>query len=470
MDDRTLPTRSGSPALEQFTESLEAARGRARALLAAQRGRLEQMEVELARHMQLIAEDLERDRDEVESDRSSISEQAAMLDQQRAALADDQNEWEQTQEEAYGEQQALAAQLQNRCDELNRQEQSLHERELAAQKGEDALRTARRKLESQQQELEDESAETARIKRRLEEKQQSLDELREKLDQQWSETKEQRRRIARELQAQRDQLQREREDLPSAGDDQQLRDEIAALTRRNEELETQTQAKAPADNARLQKKMHDLQRRFEMAVEDLREVKLENNELKQELSEAQRSASQRPAARNAGSEAPLDWEAQKQQLLASLEADFDEDDEDDQKDRLTIEGTIQITDEVVMEKDREIDELKHMLDQQSSNVGSMAVGAAAIASALDQDALIVEERERLAALKSQWEEKLRQAEVDLSVERAQLARQKAELEAKAQHLQTEVARFEGQGGGAKEAKASRGRWLARLGLGDEEKK
>ena len=46
----------------------------------------------------------------------------------------------------------------------------------------------------------------------------------------------------------------------------------------------------------------------------------------------------------------------------------------------------------------------------------------------DQDEIIREERENLKQLQQQWEEKLRKAEIDLSVERAKIARERAELE------------------------------------------
>ena len=64
----------------------------------------------------------------------------------------------------------------------------------------------------------------------------------------------------------------------------------------------------------------------------------------------------------------------------SLEADSDLDSEPGRsEERLTVESTIQITDEIVAQKDREIAELRMHLSQQSSNIGAVAVGAAAIA-------------------------------------------------------------------------------------------
>ena len=49
------------------------------------------------------------------------------------------------------------------------------------------------------------------------------------------------------------------------------------------------------------------------------------------------------------------------------------------EERLTIESTVQITDEIVAQKDRDIAELRRILAQQSDNIGSISIGAAAVA-------------------------------------------------------------------------------------------
>ena len=100
-------------------------------------------------------------------------------------------------------------------------------------------------------------------------------------------------------------------------------------------------------------------------------------------------------------------------MLASLQADGDaaataagdesdaEANEEANAERLTIESTIQITDEIVAQKDRELAELKLLLSQQSDSIGSVAVGAAAIAGVLGQDELIRQEREKLNSLQEE---------------------------------------------------------------------
>jgi DNA repair ATPase RecN len=151
-----------------------------------------------------------------------------------------------------------------------------------------------------------------------------------------------------------------------------------------------------------------------------------------------------------------------------LETDFDANDEGQKADKLTVQGAIKITDQVVAEKEQEIQELRRLLENQSQQVGDVAVGAAAVAEMLDTDELIRQERESLKRLQDQLREQLRQAEVDISVERAKLARERAELDEKLRSLESEKANLPsgGDGSGDKGKKGGGRKWLTRLGLGD----
>jgi hypothetical protein len=110
--------------------------------------------------------------------------------------------------------------------------------------------------------------------------------------------------------------------------------------------------------------------------------------------------------------------------------------------------------------------LKQLLEKQSANLGSVAVGAAAIGSIVDSDAIVREERENLRRLQSEWQEKLRKAEVEISIERAKLARQHAELEEKLRAQGATPSKPDAPGSAAAKPDKSSGRWLARLGLKD----
>jgi hypothetical protein len=206
--------------------------------------------------------------------------------------------------------------------------------------------------------------------------------------------------------------------------------------------------------------MEDLRRRFEMAVQDVRELKTKNSELTDQLAKAKSGVGAAPAG--GGS----DWESMKQRMLAQLESDFDDGNEEEKQAKLSLEGTIKITDQVVAEKDNEIAELKRLLESQSHSMGEMAVGASAIAQVLDQDELIRQERENVKQLQEELQEKLRKAEVESSLERAKLAREKAELEERMRSFESERGAPGSDGGTDSSGKKqpARGKWLARLGL------
>ncbi|MDD4268381.1 MAG: hypothetical protein GXY25_17960 [Pirellulaceae bacterium] len=224
--------------------------------------------------------------------------------------------------------------------------------------------------------------------------------------------------------------------------------------------EAREQLRAAEASAAGQSGGGDMQRRYEMALDDVRTLKKKNEQLEKNLLAA-RAAGDAPAVSGT-----LDWEAQKARLLAALENDSGGDDPEQAEERLRIERVIQETDKTVAAQEQEIEELKRLLENQGANLGSAAVGAAALGEILDDDEIIREERENLKRLQQQWEEKLRKAEIDLSVERAKIARERAELEER-MHV---LAESSGKGRGAKgdDGKdAKGGRWLAKLGLKDE---
>src|SRR5207244_1447818 len=108
-------------------------------------------------------------------------------------------------------------------------------------------------------------------------------------------------------------------------------------------------------------------------------------------SKARQSAAVAPAGADVGT----GWESLKRKLLSELETDFDETDAQQKADKLTVQGAIKITDEVVAAKEHELVELQRLLESQTQQVGEMAVGAAAVAQLLDTDELVRQERESL---------------------------------------------------------------------------
>ncbi len=197
----------------------------------------------------------------------------------------------------------------------------------------------------------------------------------------------------------------------------------------------------------------------------VRELKARNQDLEKQLAKA-RQGIPRAAGTSGGA---LDWEAEKRRILAALESDSGENGEEAKAERLKIEDVIRTTDRVIAEKEREIRELKQLLENQSKSLGSVAVGAAALGEMLDKDAIVQEERATLRRLQQEWEEKLRQAEIEVSVERAKIARERAELEQKLRSLGAHPS----QAAHAPKPeppseKSVGGRWLSRLGLRDKD--
>ncbi|QDT71941.1 coiled-coil domain-containing protein [Lacipirellula limnantheis] len=235
----------------------------------------------------------------------------------------------------------------------------------------------------------------------------------------------------------------------------QERDDLAA---RLAELESAPapEPTPPADDSALRQQMEDLQHRFEMTLDDLRKANQVNHELRGQLAAAQSAAGSAIVA--GGS----DWASQRARLMAMLE---DEDyegvsDAARKKERATIESTIAATDRAIADKDRELAELR----ASGIGIGGDAGDHQARNAAIDADEAIIAEREKLAMMQAEWEEKVRKAELEFALERAKLARDQAALKEKMFEFQ----KTDPQGILANDADGKpRRRWLAALGLGEE---
>lgn len=205
------------------------------------------------------------------------------------------------------------------------------------------------------------------------------------------------------------------------------RSERDALAARIAELEADAAAAAavaPVDGD-AQQEHEDLQRRFEMAVDDVRQLKQENAQLRDKIAAGGKGSADVPAAAAVGG----DWAAQRARLMAMLE---EEDSSgkispDRNAERATVSKTIAATDRVIANKDQEIAELRAALETHGTGTVADTQAAALRDEVLDADELIVAERQRLAQLSAEWEAKLRAAELEFSVERAKLARDQAAL-------------------------------------------
>ncbi len=162
----------------------------------------------------------------------------------------------------------------------------------------------------------------------------------------------------------------------------------------------------------------------------------------------------------------LTWEQRKEALLQQLEAENHSDTLRDPNKAIEVEQILERTSTEIQRRDEEIADLKALIEQQSIARNGISIGVSAIAEMIESDALIVAERLRLKELRDEWEQKQRQAEIEMSMERAKLARERLEIQEKTQQysdnnpVQTEEEKKSGK-------MRTRGRWLARLGLRDE---
>ena len=204
----------------------------------------------------------------------------------------------------------------------------------------------------------------------------------------------------------------------------------------------------------------EYRRRYEMALDDLRELKAGNSLLQDQLSKARATASTL-AKQNRSPETGLDWETEKLRILAALESDLDENDSEQRAERLKIKDVLQSTERAIAEKDREIQELKQRLAE-SAGRGPLDQMAAAVEQTLRNDIAIQQERERLRQLEEQLQSRLCRAEIEISLERAKLARERAEIDERLRSAGINAAKSAGESNTPEPP--AHGRWLSRLGL------
>ena len=406
---------------EQFTQTLAEVRAQSREFLDHQRADLDRIEAELRECLQDFRHQEGDERSDPLLDESyrlrmdQLERRAADLLQLRAELMAQQEAWRAMREAALADQ-AKHAEL------LAQREMELAESVLASENSAHRDPPAREELQTLQEQL---------------------DEANHRCTQ-----------LLAEVAKLRDPSHREAgedDESPLQEELEDLRKERKLLIDRLAEAESRL-SEATSDSHHAQQ-LEELQQRFQLAVEDARELKRQKAELEEE-NEQLRHRGTSPA------DQPLntDWESQKQRLLSALEGGHEEEGQT----RATIEGTVRITDEIIAEKEREISDLKRLLHQHEAAAGD-APGPAADsqAEAVPQNDAARQELATLKRLREEFREKQRQAEIDLAIERAKLAREKSELEEKLQDYQRAAGNLQENN---QSDRPIRGRWLTRLGL------
>lgn len=171
-----------------------------------------------------------------------------------------------------------------------------------------------------------------------------------------------------------------------------------------------------------------LRERLEMATCEIIDLRTQNEELNERVTRLQINTAAHGHMPHLGQEG-MSWEERKKLLLAQLDAEQDGiEPEVVAAKRIDIEEILKTTDAEVARRDREIAELRSLVEQQANANQGVAVGAAAVAQLIESDELVQEEREKLRAIQKSWEEKFRQSEIELSMERAKLARERLQIE------------------------------------------
>ena len=432
--DPQSPESGNAPSLapDALAQWMAGHRQRFDALCRAEEAALDEAASKFTQTLEENWQKIEREQERLSAWQTTLAERQAELEARRDELEQRgrdleacRAEWEKQQLAAAEQQQETLARIQRQLDQLDARRRELEEAQAAASRHSDS-NTPDPRLK----ELQEECA---------------------------------------SLRAERDALQQEHEALRAEAQrwKEQFEEASARLGPLQEEL-AELQSRLDESGGDAASDPNEWQQRYELAMQDVQELKEQNQELRRRLEEV----SQKTPAITAS---PSDWSALKQKLLAQLEAEPEEEASTPERaqERLSIEGTIRITDEIVAKKDAEIAELRQLLEAQAGQVGDVVVGAAALGDIIDQDELIQQEREKLESLQQEWREKLRAAELEIATERAALARERSQMEEQMQQL--ERLRKELEELGAPETTSDRKtppkrrrRWFSRLGIDPED--
>lgn len=210
--------------------------------------------------------------------------------------------------------------------------------------------------------------------------------------------------------------------------------------------------------------------RLDRATCEIIDLRSQNEELQEQISRMKVNAANASDASNLCQES-MSWEDRKKMLMKQLDAEMDEVDDLPvvESKRLEMEDVIRTTELEINRRDREISELRSLLEHQSNAHQGMAVGAAAVAHLIESDELVQQEREKLRTIQLEWENKFRQTEIDISIERAKLARERLEMEEykkQQEHILASLPTVTTRET-LESTKAKSSKWLSRLGLKEE---
>ncbi len=239
---------------------------------------------------------------------------------------------------------------------------------------------------------------------------------------------------------------------------------LQAAARTSEDDQAQQKSAAQQKDSVQQKLVAELETELQGARQVLQDLLEQNSDLAAQVAKHQViSTGHTPHV--SFDQQSLTWEERKKLIMQQLESELENSEsstEEQQVAQLEIKQVLATTQMEIDRRDLEIQELQRIVEQQSDTRQGVAIGAAAIAQMFDSDELLGQEREKLREIQREWQEKLRQTEIDLSMERAKLARERLQLESELETCKHEKTTFEADAGMPKKRK-----WLEHLGLREE---
>jgi chromosome segregation ATPase len=451
---------------------------------AAQDGRVAELETQLAevvaevelRNAELRAAADERDhlqteaaslRADLESERDGFARERDSWEQNRAATSEEQSQRiaeleTQLRSDAdihAGQQHSLQAQLAEancKADELQQRLEAAGDAHGQLQQAEAAWHAERDRLLEEHNQLANTLEKVSQKLAAVEANQEPMEEVQSKFALALEDLRSLRERNA---ELEQELVRRPEQNADESAELIALREERDDLAAQVEELKNRPLPAADASD----QEVADLQRRFEMAVDDVRQLRAEKERLEEQL--ASRSQGALNAASGDGEEK---WEDLKRRLLMSLEDEAGEVTEERREERASIEHTIRITDDVVASKDREIIELRKQVEHAASAASAEQDAPNQHQGAMDADETIQQQRATLAQLEEELNDKLREAEMELSVERAKIAREQSELAEWRIELESLRDSLPKKGEAGANGTGGKGRWFSKLGLGGDE--
>ncbi len=421
-----------------------------------------------------------------------LAEQLSARQQEREKqLADHQQELEnklaallQLEARLVRQRQGVAKELRARKSsmllDVERRRQEVHD-EIYQQLRKQVLNAAHAETESLQQRFDEQQTAREELQKQLDRalgevelKQSELDRLQESDQQTASEHGETIRRLEEELaRAHAKAATQTRESENSTDMEGTVAELKAELQDSRRELEQARQRAAELERQEADDSPSEKERRLEQmlveAGQELEDLRNQNSDLAAQVAKHQVATSSDAPGTSFDQES-LSWEERKKLIMQQLESEGSGDEQPSAErgaQRVEIDRVLSTTQAEIERRDQQIAELQTIIEQQSDTRGEVAIGAAAIAQMFDSDDLIQQEREKLKSIQQEWEEKLRKAEIDLSMERAKLARERTELEeqlaanTRDQPPANEAGDAKGQGRTRK--------WLEHLGLKDDSK-